>query len=153
MWPFFDGGLVHAFALKERDGRIVDLPKKAKRKTAKSFVRSPARLTTATNEEIDPETGTNYRTLYVSGGQLDRIELANHDWVINPVLAHKSSDLVAFVHRDADKLQSLRAHLLLQTDEDGNFFQARRTPGRPEIHYQHLALPVADRLWRAGKIW
>ncbi len=64
---FFDGGRVHAFPLVERDGRAIDLPKRTKRRIKGSFVRTPARLATAVSTDGQP-------TLYVSGGQLDRVE-------------------------------------------------------------------------------
>lgn len=64
---FFDGGRVHAFPLEERDGRVIDLPKRARKKTNSSFVRTPVRLATAVSTSGQP-------TLYVGGGQLDRVE-------------------------------------------------------------------------------
>jgi hypothetical protein len=65
---FFDGGRVHAFPLEESDdGRVIALPKRSRRKTNRSFVRTPARIATAVSTDGRP-------TLYVSGGALDRIE-------------------------------------------------------------------------------
>jgi hypothetical protein len=63
----FEAGRVHAFPLVERDGLAIDLPKRAGRKTSGSFVRNPGRLAAAVSTGGQP-------TLYVSGGQLGRIE-------------------------------------------------------------------------------
>jgi len=59
---FFEGGRVHAFPLANGA-----LPKRARRKTKGSFVRTPVRLATGVSALGKP-------TLYVSGGQLNRIE-------------------------------------------------------------------------------
>lgn len=71
---FFDGGRVHAFPLVARDdpldarnGEVIDLPKRSRRKTKSSFVRTPGRMATAVSTD-------GQSTLYVSGGQLDRVE-------------------------------------------------------------------------------
>jgi 6-phosphogluconolactonase (cycloisomerase 2 family) len=65
---FFDGGRVHAFPLKDDDDdQPTILPKKSRRKTNRDFERTPVRMAAG-------ESANGDLTLYVSGGDNDRIE-------------------------------------------------------------------------------
>jgi 6-phosphogluconolactonase (cycloisomerase 2 family) len=65
---FFDGGRVHSFPLKDDSSdQPTRLPKKSRRKTNRDFARTPVRM--AAGESTDGQL-----TLYVSGGDNDRIE-------------------------------------------------------------------------------
>jgi 6-phosphogluconolactonase (cycloisomerase 2 family) len=65
---FFDGGRVHAFPLKDDDAGLPTLlPKRSRRKTNREFERTPVRMTAG-------ESADGKLTLYVSGGDNDRIE-------------------------------------------------------------------------------